>query len=1155
MEKSKLRVLAEPILVGRERELRELQFLLDFAFEGKGRTAFVSGEAGTGKTRLINEFLNSAKRKRDVIIISGWCLSDAGVPYFPFKEAFKAYFSASATGDNLANISQSVVARSAEAELNKDEVAELKAWLYGPASSGAFTKLEGLAPQAWKDMTFAAVTRTLFSLSTRKPTILFIEDLHWADSASLALLHYISRVIAPQRILVLASFRSEELNIDGEGHLHPLVDTLRLMRRDNLFKEIKLGGLLPKDVLILAESMVGGRVQDSLARKLAEENQGNPLFVVESLNMLSERGSLIQENGKWSLSIEELALPTKIRDIVLRRAGMIKPDQRKILDVASVMGVKFNPELLGTILGLSNLEILEKLNSIALSSSLIVGDENSFMFDHATSREALFEDLSPPLRKSYHNMIADKSEESKGRKLTVSDLAYHYSQAGNSEKAMQFSLAAGEEALALFSGAEAIKHFKYVLKVVGEDQERAKERDTSLEGLGDSLYATGNLKEAAKVFEQLSCTANSNLIRLRSLRKALYVSHFLGDFSHSLETANKAMEIITENPHMDRLECARARLNKGMMERSTGNSANAIQDDEEAIRVFGEEYSLPDLVEGLPELAWAYADRGQLENALSQAIRAYTLSEYARSLDRQDVAILVLSLLFFFCGLRQEAQQTNAEEFRIADKITDPLSRWWNKAMSCKMSSALLETQATEEIFSQLHLENMKNYGTSTKIKFLLSNFNSSALRKFRRILENAVDQSLKGVDAAEETDSNHVLSISYSNLLRQYAQLGEKGEAEEYYKRMACIFGETSLKDYLFLRADWLASAAVFFSARHKWTEANRFYDECLEVRKRLGSANASDAAYRRSYGWTLLQQGRPAEAKIQFEEARKILNSLEKRFAHCLLCAYFVVPRKVEVGKQFNARLDIVNVARKSGSLVKVEGMFTSDFNVSATQPRLRVQGESVEMEKEIKPFQNQAITFNIHATKAGTFNLNPRVLYIDEAGESRICTIKPVRIKVEPKQINALQTGNLQTFASVSEPSTFEPRELAIQQQIGFEFKTEPAKKAFDYLIGSFVLDYMRRRLPLEWSGWRTLMEIVRNTQITKRSVYGEKNYRGRAISELEKRGLVEARVFPKERGRGGNILKVRVFYDRDVVKRQVDFRVGKSGKKETGDFAAK
>ena len=83
----------------------------------------------------------------------------------------------------------------------------------------------------------------------------------------------------------------------------------------------------------------------------------------------------------------------------------------------------------------------------------------------------------------------------------------------------------------------------------------------------------------------------------------------------------------------------------------------------------------------------------------------------------------------------------------------------------------------------------------------------------------------------------------------------------------------------------------------------------------------------------------------------------------------------------------------------------------------------------------------------------------------------------------------------------------------------------------------------------------MEIVRETQITKRSVYGETGYRGRVISELEKRGLVEARVFPKERGRGGKILKVRVSYERDIVKRQVDYKVGKSGKKETDYSTAK
>ena len=84
--------LAESVLVGRERELEELQLFLNSAIDGKGATVFVSGEAGAGKTRLITEFLNQAK-KQQVTILTGWCLSNAAVPYFPFFEAFNAYFS------------------------------------------------------------------------------------------------------------------------------------------------------------------------------------------------------------------------------------------------------------------------------------------------------------------------------------------------------------------------------------------------------------------------------------------------------------------------------------------------------------------------------------------------------------------------------------------------------------------------------------------------------------------------------------------------------------------------------------------------------------------------------------------------------------------------------------------------------------------------------------------------------------------------------------------------------------------------------------------------------------------------------------------------------------------------------------------------------
>ena len=200
--------------------------------------------------------------------------------------------------------------------------------------------------------------------------------------------------------------------------------------------------------------------------------------------------------------------------------------------------------------------------------------------------------------------------------------------------------------------------------------------------------------------------------------------------------------------------------------------------------------------------------------------------------------------------------------------------------------------------------------------------------------------------------------------------------------------------------------------------------------------------------------------------------------------------------------------------------------------------MQDGSIDMEnEEIKPFKDQAITFSLHATKAGIFDLNPRVIYAD-GSEEKMLMPKRARIVVQPKRISELRLEQHQTTIFGSELSTPQATNPANQLQIDFEFKTEPAKKAFDYLIDSFVLDYMKRRLPLEWSGWRTLMEIVKHASVSRHSIYGDGRSRGRAISELEHRGLVETRIFPKERGRGGKIMKARIFYERETVKRRID-----------------
>jgi adenylate cyclase len=147
---------------------------------------------------------------------------------------------------------------------------------------------------------------------------------------------------------------------------------MRLMRREDLLNEIKLSNLDQANVSRIAENMIGGSVHSEFAEKLSRDSRGNPLFIVESIRMLSERKSIVQENNKWRLTVDDLGIPEKLKDIILRRLSVLRFGQRRVLDAASVIGEKFNVELLSAVLGQDNLEVLENLNVIAQSTSIVL---------------------------------------------------------------------------------------------------------------------------------------------------------------------------------------------------------------------------------------------------------------------------------------------------------------------------------------------------------------------------------------------------------------------------------------------------------------------------------------------------------------------------------------------------------------------------------------------------------------------------------------------------------------------------------------------------------------------------------------------------------------------------------------------------------------
>lgn len=965
-------VLAEPALVDRERELEELQRHLTLALQGKGNTVLISGEAGSGKTRLTNEFLTTLK-DRDVVVLSGYCLSNVAVPYFPFAEAFDAYFSTRKREDEK---SSALIANGARMKQSEDEELDVKVWLRGPTQAGQARQVGSLSPEAWKDMTFATVSKALIAISKMKPTVLFLEDVHWADSASLSLLHYISRVISLARVLVLATYRSEELNPDEEGHPHPLVETMRLMHREYLFEEIKLANLSLSDVSVLAEKMVGGRLHPEFARRLAQVSLGNPLFVVESMRLLSENHSLVEETGRWRLSISELYVPKRIRDVILRRVGLLKPFQRRVLDLASLVGDKFDVELLSAVLGVESLEVLEALNDVARNSCLVCCDGDLFRFDHAHSREAILGELSQPLKRGYHVKIAQKLEDRgrAGGKMPIGDLAYHYAQAGNKAKTIEYSLAVGEDALARFSNSEAIKGFKCVLSMTEATSGYSDQRIKAMFGLGNALQYGGFSKEALKTFEGLSNFAESGAVKLRALRRAIEVSLWSGGLAHVLELA----AVADDYSQFDRLELARVRMAKARAISNSGKIEEALKETKEALRIFEEEGSLSDVAQALFHMTNYYArvEKTPVQNALAIALRSVAL--FREFGDRRSLAVGMspLAMMFMSCGHFEKASEVYATNIKIYEKIDAQRMR----ALQYFWLGVLFETKGILKAQSDSLDECIEDFKT-------------------------AVSHSLEGAQIAEKTDDVQNRILIFGNLVRQYVKLKEMEKAESFFRKLEKTFKMATNVEGPWLLAHYFRSKAIFFAAKGQWAEANRFFEESLvSFKNSAGLAFPMFVAETRiAYAEALVQQKLIEESKMQLQKANVIIGEFmrcKEKLRLANIHASLTTKREVGVGEEFGVRIDLVNAAMNPAVIVKLENVVTPDLKVVNLSSNIKMQNGVIEMNaKKIGPFQVESVTLTLQAEKVGTFTLNPRVIYDDHLGKTKTCGLPSITITVRP------------------------------------------------------------------------------------------------------------------------------------------------------------
>jgi class 3 adenylate cyclase/tetratricopeptide (TPR) repeat protein/KaiC/GvpD/RAD55 family RecA-like ATPase len=475
-------------VVGRGAETSSMVDAFKRVAAGQGREALlVSGEAGLGKTTLVAQ---AARTLFDAgaCVLFGHCEEDLASPYQLFSEALGHYVNHAPDEELVAHVAAygSELARLVPALATR--VPEL------PTSRATDTDTE-------RFLLFAAVVGLLAEISRRQPVVLVLDDLQWADKASMLLFRHLIASELTMRVLVLGTYRDTELS-----RSHPFLDTLAALRRQPGVSRIELAGLDDVGVIALMEAMAGHRLDDTavgLAQALYRETDGNPFFVSEVLRHLAETGAISQDaTGRWTAddSLERNALPDSVREVIGARVGRLGSDAERVLSIAAVIGRDFDLDLLAAATTSTEGALLDVLDAAAAAALVreLAEISGRYCFAHALIQHTLYEDLGPTRRARAHRQVAEALEDLHGDHLgtRVEELARHWcnaTQPVDLTKAVSYSQQAGDAALAALAPADALRHYAQALNLHSQMQDPAPSLGIDLAiGLGTAQRQTGD---------------------------------------------------------------------------------------------------------------------------------------------------------------------------------------------------------------------------------------------------------------------------------------------------------------------------------------------------------------------------------------------------------------------------------------------------------------------------------------------------------------------------------------------------------------------------------------------------------------------------------------------------------------------------------------
>jgi len=474
------------VFVGREREYERLDAAwkaVDGGAAGGVGIMLVSGEPGIGKTTLSARFAADVHGK-GAVVVYGRCDEDLGIPYKPWVEALAQL---------VAWLPDEVLA--AHVAERGGSIARLIPGLAPRLGSGLPEPGDG---DAQRFVLFACVADLLARAADERAVLVVLDDLHWADQATVQLLCHLATAGAPTRVGVLGTFRDSDV-----GSSHPLADALAALHRDGRVERISLRGFDDGELLALLEGIAGHEMTaDGVALRDAvlAETSGNPFFAVEVLRHLAETGAIYQgADGRWASTVDLQAagLPISVKEVVGHRLARLGAETERVLSLAAVIGRDFDVPLLARVADVDDDALIELCDAAVSAAVLATTDDpDGYTFAHALIAHTLHDGLSPARRARAHRAVAEQLEALVGDDPgdRVGELARHWMAAtapAEVVKAVRYAAAAGARALEQLAPDEALRWYGEAHALVERHGSDDRERVDILLGLGTAQHHCG----------------------------------------------------------------------------------------------------------------------------------------------------------------------------------------------------------------------------------------------------------------------------------------------------------------------------------------------------------------------------------------------------------------------------------------------------------------------------------------------------------------------------------------------------------------------------------------------------------------------------------------------------------------------------------------